>query len=69
MTWPEVADYLRSSDMVVVPVGSTEQHGPHLPLGSDIIDAQAVSLRVAQKTGVLVAPVDNWIHGFIASRL
>lgn len=57
MTWPEVADYLRSSDMVLVPVGSTEQHGPHLPLGSDIIDAQAVSLRIAQKTGVLVAPL------------
>ena len=57
MTWPEVADYLRGSDMVLVPVGSTEQHGPHLPLGSDTIDAQAVGLRISAKTGVLVAPV------------
>jgi creatinine amidohydrolase len=57
MTWPEVSDYLRGSDMVLVPVGSTEQHGPHLPLGSDTIDAQAVGLRISQKTGVLVAPV------------
>jgi creatinine amidohydrolase len=57
LAWPEVGDYLRGSDMVLVPVGSTEQHGPHLPLGSDIIDALAVSLRIAQRTGVLVAPV------------
>jgi creatinine amidohydrolase len=57
MTWPEVADYLRNSDMVLIPVGSTEQHGPHLPLGSDIIAAQEVAIRIGQATGVVVAPV------------
>ena len=29
MTWEEVADFLREHDVVVVPVGSCEQHGPH----------------------------------------
>jgi creatinine amidohydrolase len=57
MTWEEVEQYLRTSDMVIIPVGSIEQHGKHLPLGSDIIAAVETSLRIGQKTGVLVAPV------------
>lgn len=57
MTWEEVEQYQRTSDMVIIPVGSIEQHGKHLPLGSDIIAAVATSLRIGQKTGVLVAPV------------
>ena len=56
MTWEEVEEYLRTSDMVIVPLGSIEQHGKHLPLGSDSIEATEVSLRIGQKTGVLVAP-------------
>lgn len=57
MTWEEVARYLETSDMIVVPVGSVEQHGRHLPLGSDFIDAVEVSLRIAERAHVLVAPV------------
>lgn len=56
MTWDEVEQYLRTSDMVIIPVGSIEQHGKHLPLGSDIIAAVETSMRIGQKTGVLVAP-------------
>jgi creatinine amidohydrolase len=46
---------------LLVPVGSTEQHGPHLPLGMDTLIAQAVAQRVAQEmrqagVHVLIAP-------------
>ncbi|HDJ26408.1 MAG TPA: creatininase family protein [Candidatus Bathyarchaeota archaeon] len=57
MTWEEVAEFLREHDVVVVPVGSCEQHGPHLPLDTDTYDALWVSLRAAEKAGcALVAP-------------
>jgi mycofactocin precursor peptide peptidase len=45
--------------LVLVPVGSVEQHGPHLPLDTDAVIAQAVAHRVADRLGradVLVAP-------------
>ena len=34
-TWPEVEAYLKTSDAVVVPIGSTEQHGPTGLIGTD----------------------------------
>lgn len=47
-------------DLVLVPLGATEQHGPHLPLGTDTMLAEAVSRQVASRLGgapgVLVAP-------------
>ena len=41
---------------VVVPLGSTEQHGPHLPLSTDTAIAVAVASRVAEAFGAVVAP-------------
>lgn len=57
MSWFDVQEYLKTSDMVLIPIGSTEQHGPHLPLGTDSIIAQEICKRVSARTGVLVAPV------------
>jgi creatinine amidohydrolase len=57
MTWPDVREYLKTSDMVIIPLGSTEQHGPHMPLGTDYYEALGMSKRVSARTGVLVAPV------------
>lgn len=57
MTWAETADYLKRSDMVIIPMGSTEQHGPHLPLGTDIIVAEDIASRVSARTGVVVAKI------------
>jgi creatinine amidohydrolase len=57
MTWPEVKSYLESSDMVIIPLGSTEQHGPHLPLGTDTFEAVAISKQISAETGVVTAPV------------
>jgi len=57
MTWQEVEEFLSKHDTVVIPVGSCEQHGPHLPLDTDTYDALWISLRAAEKAGcALVAP-------------
>ena len=41
---------------VIIPVGSTEQHGPHMPLGSDALVSGEMARRVAARVGALVAP-------------
>jgi len=59
MTWPEVEAYLRESAGVLLPTGSTEQHGPIGLIGTDAICAEAVALGVAEAIGapgVIVAP-------------
>lgn len=56
MRSPEVADYLQSSDVAIVPCGATEQHGPHLPVGVDAMAAIAVAEDAAVATGTLVTP-------------
>ena len=35
LSWPEVDEVLKNTDTVLLPMGSTEQHGRHLPLGVD----------------------------------
>jgi creatinine amidohydrolase len=57
MGWMDVADYLTRSNMVIIPLGSTEQHGPQLPLGTDFYEAFDACKAISAGTGVLVAPV------------
>ncbi len=57
LTWVDVQEYLKTSDMVIIPLGSTEQHGPHMPLGTDSYEAEGISKIISERTGVLVAPV------------
>jgi mycofactocin system creatininase family protein len=53
-TWPEVPD----RPVLLIPVGSTEQHGPHLPISTDSLVAEAVAGALATRiAGALVAPV------------
>lgn len=59
MTNPEVEAFVRDAGdrrTVIVPVGSTEQHGPHGPLGSDVLIPQEVARRVAPQVRAVVAP-------------
>ena len=56
MTWHEVAAAAQAGLPVVLPIGSTEQHGPHLPLGTDCYLPQGVALDVATRLDLLVAP-------------
>ncbi|KYZ74874.1 creatinine amidohydrolase [Anaerosporomusa subterranea] len=56
LTWEDVADYLQEQDIILFPIGSTEQHGPAGPLGVDSYAAISVAEDTARKTQVLVAP-------------
>ena len=57
MTWMEFARRVKDDQPVVfVPVGSTEQHGPHLPLSTDVILPEAIAARVAAIVDGIVAP-------------
>jgi creatinine amidohydrolase len=55
-TLPEVEAHLAKSAKVIVPVGATEQHGPHAPFGTDAILATEASVRLARRIDALVAP-------------
>lgn len=55
MTWNDF-DKIRRDGIVVLPVGSTEQHGPHLPLSVDAIISGGLSEMVAAEVGGAVAP-------------
>lgn len=46
----------RKKRTVIIPLGSTEEHGPHLPLDTDTIIAREIARRAAEDTGALVAP-------------
>lgn len=54
--WMQIADYLQRDDRIVLPVGSTEQHG-YLSLGTDALLAERVSVEAAEPLGVPVLPV------------
>jgi len=55
MTWQEYRDAVAGGAPVLVPVGSIEQHGPHLPLNTDVLIAERLALAVATRTNALVA--------------
>ncbi|MDI9485359.1 MAG: creatininase family protein [Clostridiales bacterium] len=53
---PDVKQYLEENDIIILPVGSTEQHGAHLPIGTDSLAAIYLAEEAAKKAQVLVAP-------------
>jgi creatinine amidohydrolase len=55
-TWMEVEAYLRSSRGIILPIGSTEQHGPIGLIGTDAICAEVIARGVGEAAGALVAP-------------
>ena len=56
LTSPEVNEAAQSGIGVIVPIGATEQHGPHLPLDTDAVLAEHLAYAVAEPTQMLVAP-------------
>ncbi len=58
-TWPEVEESLQQSRGIILPIGSTEQHGPTGLIGTDAICAEAIARGVGEVTGALVAPTIN----------
>lgn len=57
MTWVEVKEWLQKTDVVLVPLGSVEQHGPALPIGIDSFAGYYVTMEAAKKAEVPVAPL------------
>jgi creatinine amidohydrolase len=60
MSWEEVKSYLDRDDRVVLPLGATEEHGRHLGLGTDFIEAEAIARGVGEQSRVAVAPTLNF---------
>src|SRR5690349_13991646 len=56
LTSDDVEAYLKRDDTIIVPIGATETHGPHLPLGTDTFEAVDYSEGIARAAGVLVTP-------------
>jgi creatinine amidohydrolase len=48
-TWKEAREAMTRGVVVILPVGSTEAHGPHLPLATDVIISEEMALRAAEK--------------------
>lgn len=60
LSFSEVADAAATNPVLLIPLGTVEQHGPHLPVNSDNMVANFVATQAARKTGALVAPAVNY---------
>lgn len=58
-SWPEIEDYLTRSRGIVIPIGSTEQHGPTGLIGTDAICPEVIAKRASDEAGFLVGPTFN----------
>ena len=59
-SWPEVQEYLQKCKAIILPIGSTEQHGPTGAIGTDAFTAEAISMELGRITGVFVTPVQSF---------
>jgi len=55
-TWPDLAETVAEASVALVPLGSTEQHGPHLPLSTDHVIAERLARAAADRAEVLCTP-------------
>ncbi len=58
-SWPEVEAYLKRSNGIIVPIGSTEQHGPNGLLGTDAICPEVIAKLAGDDSGILIGPTFN----------
>src|ERR1051325_10941083 len=58
-SWPEVEAYLAKSKAILIPIGSTEQHGPNGLLGTDALCPEIIGKRAGDEGGFLVGPTFN----------
>ena len=60
MLWSEITqtdlEKFDENTVAILPIGSIEAHGPHLPLGTDFLDVYRIAIEAAKKTGSLVLP-------------
>ena len=55
-TWCEIKEYLTKRKDIIIPIGSTEQHGPMGHIGTDFICPETIAKEIGDRTGDLVAP-------------
>ncbi|MDQ3999884.1 MAG: creatininase family protein, partial [Actinomycetota bacterium] len=72
MTYPQVERLASRTDFALLPVGPPEAHGPHLPLGTDLIAARELCERAARElagrgTECLIAPLLSYCLAEVAS--
>ncbi len=58
-SWPEVEAYLENSKGIIIPIGSTEQHGPNGLLGTDAICPEVMAREAGEAGGLMVGPTFN----------
>ena len=58
-TWEEVETYLKGSKGIIIPIGSTEQHGPNGLIGTDAICAEVIAKGVGEQVEAMVGPTIN----------
>jgi creatinine amidohydrolase len=68
MTWPELKGVAEEKGTVIIPSGTNENNGPHLPLSLDSIVAWEISLRLSKETGIPVAPLVPWGNSALFAR-
>ena len=65
LTWPEMNEAIGMQKVVLLPTGSTEQHGPHLPLDVDIFLAESVCLEAGRRAPDRVLVLPPFLSGSI----
>src|SRR5580693_5255269 len=58
-TWPEIDRYLETSKAILIPIGSTEQHGPNGLLGTDALCPEIIGKRAGDEGGIVIGPTFN----------
>lgn len=56
LAWPVVAEYAKNDGTIMIPFASTEQHGEHLPLGTDSFQGYEITRRAAERCETLYTP-------------
>ena len=60
LSWSEVAGHVAIDPRMIMPVGALEQHGPHLPLGTNVLIARRVALDISEEFDILRAPTFSY---------
>ncbi|MBR5251796.1 MAG: creatininase family protein [Oscillospiraceae bacterium] len=60
LNYRQVEEYLKTSDTIIIPVGSCENHGLHLPLGTDTIVPDHIAKLIDSRCDVMIAPSVNY---------
>ncbi len=60
MNYLQVEAYLKTSDTILIPVGSLENHGKHMPLGTDTMIPDRIAKLLSEQSDVLIAPTVNY---------